>query len=187
MSDSENQWAKWRASQYGIRWQVLTGRVTAAGYFDRREDAESHADYLNTLEATITTLKAQLTAAEGSMREIVRVAKTVDSSRGTSPMIERVATMVGVAQRWLALSAPASDTHANWTPYGGDPNCEHDWHPIKSTKDACIKCKAQRKVFTSASDTGSEEGQLCDRFGHVFDIGSERCRCGEMGVVGGAR
>lgn len=135
-----------------------------------------HQVQVNTLEADNAALRTQLAAAERKAAladEIAIRAKAVEREIGVP------ASVVGVSQTWMQrydalsrdTSSPkpfprnesitrvrdtSSDPHSDWVIYTKfDANCEHDWRPIKSTKDACLKCKAQRK----SRDTSSEEAK----------------------------
>lgn len=66
MSDSENQGAKWRlvTENYAPHFKAPSGLLVSI---------EATPIHLNALEATITTLKAQLEAAEGKVEALWQV------------------------------------------------------------------------------------------------------------------
>lgn len=115
MSDSENQGPKWKTAcvpaDFGVaeQWKMQ-------GHYVARYEAD---DRVSALEATITTLKAQLEAAEIMLRAI---AEADTWGEGDGNLISALKVDIPAdgyprqhiqqaAQRWLdALSAPVSDT-----------------------------------------------------------------------------
>lgn len=100
MSGSENPWGQWYPR---IRDDGFIRARYSETHLGNSEYQHLDADYLNALEATITTLKAQLEAAEGK-------AALAESVRGRSHTVWLSDFLDEFDRRYDALSAPASDT-----------------------------------------------------------------------------